>query len=90
MVKRLILLIKDCLAELNSYTNEMIVYPAKNEKHVITVFMDITCHYCHLLHTKIKEYNDLGITIRYLAFPRGGMNTKQQNKWKLFGHQQTK
>lgn len=64
------------LEELNSYKNEMIVYPAKNEKHVITVFMDITCHYCHLLHTKIKEYNDLGITIRYLAFPRGGMNTQ--------------
>ena len=64
------------LAELNALSNEMIVYPAKNEKHVVTVFMDITCHYCHLLHTKMKEYNDLGITIRYLAFPRGGMNTK--------------
>lgn len=64
------------LAELNAYRNEMIVYPAKNEKHVVTVFMDITCHYCHLLHSKIKEYNDLGITIRYLAFPRGGMNTQ--------------
>lgn len=64
------------LAELNSYANEMIVYPAKNEKHVVTVFMDITCHYCHLLHEKMKEYNDLGITIRYLAFPRGGMNTQ--------------
>lgn len=64
------------LTELNALQNEMIVYPAKNEKHVITVFMDITCHYCHILHTKIKEYNDLGITIRYLAFPRGGMNTQ--------------
>ncbi|MDD0822868.1 bifunctional protein-disulfide isomerase/oxidoreductase DsbC [Mannheimia sp. AT1] len=64
------------LAELNSYRNEMIVYPAKNEKHVVTVFMDITCHYCHLLHKQIKEYNDLGITVRYLAFPRGGMNTQ--------------
>ncbi|MEG9489004.1 bifunctional protein-disulfide isomerase/oxidoreductase DsbC [Mannheimia indoligenes] len=64
------------MAELNSYANEMIIYPAKNEKHVVTVFMDITCHYCHLLHQKIKEYNDLGITIRYLAFPRGGMNTQ--------------
>lgn len=64
------------LAELNSYKNEMIIYPAKNEKHVITVFMDITCHYCHLLHSKMKEYNDLGITVRYLAFPRGGMNTQ--------------
>ena len=64
------------LAELNSLSNEMIVYPAKNEKHVVTVFMDITCHYCHLLHSKMKEYNELGITVRYLAFPRGGMNTQ--------------
>ncbi|OOF42148.1 bifunctional protein-disulfide isomerase/oxidoreductase DsbC [Rodentibacter rarus] len=62
--------------KLNAYKNEMIVYPAKNEKHVVTVFMDITCHYCHLLHQQVKAYNDLGITIRYLAFPRAGMNTE--------------
>jgi len=62
--------------KLNVLTSEMIVYPAKNEKHVVTVFMDITCHYCHLLHQQIKEYNDLGITVRYLAFPRGGVETK--------------
>lgn len=62
--------------KLNALTSEMIVYPAKNEKHVVTVFMDITCHYCHLLHQQVKEYNDLGITIRYLAFPRGGVETK--------------
>ena len=62
--------------KLNALTSEMIVYPAKNEKHVVTVFMDITCHYCHLLHQQIKEYNDLGITIRYLAFPRGGTDSK--------------
>lgn len=64
------------LSELNAVQKEMIVYPAKNEKHIVTVFMDITCHYCHILHSKMKEYNDLGITIRYLAFPRGGMNTQ--------------
>lgn len=64
------------LSELNALQKEMIVYPAKNEKHIVTVFMDITCHYCHILHSKMKEYNDLGITIRYLAFPRGGMNTQ--------------
>ncbi|HHE9442232.1 TPA: bifunctional protein-disulfide isomerase/oxidoreductase DsbC [Haemophilus influenzae 10810] len=62
--------------KLNSYKDEMIVYPAKNEKHVVTVFMDITCHYCHLLHQQLKEYNDLGITVRYLAFPRAGMNNQ--------------
>ena len=64
---------KFLLDKLNSLKNEMIIYPAKDEKYVVTVFMDITCHYCHLLHQQIKEYNDLGITIRYLAFPRGGM-----------------
>ncbi|MBV6540133.1 bifunctional protein-disulfide isomerase/oxidoreductase DsbC [Ursidibacter maritimus] len=64
------------LSELNALSNEMIVYPAKNPKHTVTVFMDITCHYCHLLHSKVKEYNDLGITVRYLAFPRGGMETQ--------------
>ncbi|QIM68820.1 bifunctional protein-disulfide isomerase/oxidoreductase DsbC [Basfia succiniciproducens] len=67
---------KALLATLESYKNEMIVYPAKNEKHVVTVFMDITCGYCQKLHSEIKEYNDLGITIRYLAFPRGGLGTK--------------
>ncbi|OOS00964.1 bifunctional protein-disulfide isomerase/oxidoreductase DsbC [Canicola haemoglobinophilus] len=65
---------KALLDKLNNLENEMIVYPAKNEKHVVTVFMDITCHYCHLLHKQMKEYNDLGITVRYLAFPRSGLN----------------
>ena len=60
--------------KVNALKNEMIIYPAKNEKYVVTVFMDITCHYCHILHQQVKEYNDLGITVRYLAFPRGGMN----------------
>ena len=60
--------------KVNTLKNEMIIYPAKNEKYVVTVFMDITCHYCHILHQQVKEYNDLGITVRYLAFPRAGMN----------------
>ncbi|WP_373778865.1 bifunctional protein-disulfide isomerase/oxidoreductase DsbC [Glaesserella sp.] len=67
---------KVLLDELNALKGEMIVYPAKNERHVVTVFMDITCHYCNLLHKKIKEYNELGITVRYLAFPRTGLNTQ--------------
>ncbi|WP_373766997.1 bifunctional protein-disulfide isomerase/oxidoreductase DsbC [Glaesserella sp.] len=67
---------KALLSELNALSHEMIVYPAKNEKHIITVFMDITCHYCHLLHSKINEYNELGITVRYLAFPRKGLDNQ--------------
>jgi thiol:disulfide interchange protein DsbC len=51
----------------------MLVYKAKNEKHVVTVFTDTTCGYCRKLHNEMQEYNDLGITVRYLAFPRSGV-----------------
>ncbi|MBV7388579.1 bifunctional protein-disulfide isomerase/oxidoreductase DsbC [Pasteurellaceae bacterium TAE3-ERU1] len=64
------------LGKLNAMEKEMIIYPAKQQKYVVTVFMDITCHYCHLLFEQIKDYNDLGITVRFLAFPRGGLSAK--------------
>lgn len=64
------------MKELNALSNEMIVFPAKNQKYVVTVFTDISCKYCSLLNQKMAEYNNLGITIRYLAFPRGGLNTQ--------------
>lgn len=75
---------KSLMGTLESLKNEMIIYPAKNEKHVVTVFMDITCHYCQKLHEQIKEYNDLGITLRYLAFPRGGMDKVAQQMEAIF------
>lgn len=58
----------------------MIVYPAKNPKHTVTVFTDIDCGYCRKLHSHIKETNDLGITVRYLFFPRSGPNTDSYYK----------
>ncbi|WP_448247138.1 bifunctional protein-disulfide isomerase/oxidoreductase DsbC [Thalassotalea agariperforans] len=61
------------LAGVKAFENNMIVYPAKNEKHVITVFTDITCGYCRKMHAQMSAYNDLGITIRYLAYPRHGV-----------------
>ncbi|AWK14046.1 bifunctional protein-disulfide isomerase/oxidoreductase DsbC [Candidatus Fukatsuia symbiotica] len=64
------------MKKLISFENEMILYKAQREKHVVTVFTDITCGYCHKLHGQMKKYNDLGITIRYLAFPRQGLNAK--------------
>jgi thiol:disulfide interchange protein DsbC len=60
------------LKRLHEVESSMIVYPAQNEKYSVTVFTDIDCGYCRKLHSHIKEYNDLGITIRYLAYPRSG------------------
>ncbi len=51
----------------------LITYPAKGkEKAEIYAFTDITCGYCRKMHRHIEEYNDAGITVHYLAFPRGG------------------
>lgn len=60
------------LAGLNDFEGSMIEFPAKNEKYKVTVFTDITCGYCRKLHNQMDEYNELGITVRYLAFPRSG------------------
>ncbi|KMV31132.1 bifunctional protein-disulfide isomerase/oxidoreductase DsbC [Photobacterium swingsii] len=62
--------------KLQGMEDEMIVYPAKDEKYVVTVFTDTSCGYCRKLHSEIPAYNDAGITIRYLAFPRGGERSR--------------
>ncbi|MEO3864048.1 bifunctional protein-disulfide isomerase/oxidoreductase DsbC [Rheinheimera fenheensis] len=54
----------------------VIEYKAKNEQYVINVFTDPTCGYCRKLHNEMKDYNNAGITVRYLAFPRGGMGSE--------------
>jgi len=61
---------------MTAFTNDMIVFPAKNEKHVVTVFTDITCGYCRKFHDQIGDYNDKGITVRYLAYPRSGVKNR--------------
>jgi thiol:disulfide interchange protein DsbC len=60
--------------------NKMIVFPAKSPKHEVTVFTDIDCTYCRKLHREIKDYNAKGITVRYVMYPRSGINTPSYNK----------
>ena len=62
--------------ELQKIEDEMVVYPSSKEKYQITVFTDTTCGYCQRLHENLGQYLDKGITVRYLAFPRGGLNSK--------------
>jgi thiol:disulfide interchange protein DsbC len=73
------------VAKLAQYTDSMIVFPAKNEKYQVTVFTDVDCGYCQRLHSQMAQYHELGITIRYLAFPRGGPRSpawgKMQSLW---------
>jgi thiol:disulfide interchange protein DsbC len=60
---------------------ESIIFAPKGEvKKVMYVFTDVDCGYCQLLHSKVGEYNDLGIEVRYLAYPRAGINSNSYNK----------
>ncbi|KHD25149.1 thiol:disulfide interchange protein [Vibrio caribbeanicus] len=59
-------------AKIESFKDSMIEFKADNEKYVVTVFTDITCGYCVRLHNQMQGYNDLGITVRYMAYPRQG------------------
>lgn len=60
---------------------DMIIFsPEKDVKKVIYVFTDVDCGYCQLLHSKMPEYNEMGIEVRYLAYPRAGINSNSYNK----------
>jgi len=70
---------KQALASLKE--TDMIVYEStKKAEHTITVFTDIDCGYCRKLHQQMADYNDLGIRIRYMAFPRAGIDSESFNK----------
>jgi thiol:disulfide interchange protein DsbC len=56
--------------------DEKIIYKADDEKYVINVFTDVDCPYCRKLHKDVAKLNKLGVTMKYLAFPRSGVNTK--------------
>lgn len=57
---------------------DKIIYKAKDEKYKVRVFTDITCPYCTKIHKEIADYNEAGITVEYLAFPRAGVGSKAQ------------
>ena len=66
---------------LNSIKDEdKIIFAAKEEKAVVHIFTDVDCGYCRKLHSEIEHYNKLGITIKYLAFPREGTGSNTYRK----------
>ncbi|MDT8399101.1 MAG: thioredoxin fold domain-containing protein [Pseudomonadales bacterium] len=57
--------------------NDMVIFDAKGErKAVLTVFTDVDCPYCRKLHAEVPQLNDMGIAVRYLAYPRTGLDTE--------------
>jgi thiol:disulfide interchange protein DsbC len=61
---------------------DMLVFApeAKDVKYTVTVFTDVDCGFCRMLHSQIADYNRLGISVRYLFFPRTGPGTESWAK----------
>ncbi|MFN2289169.1 MAG: DsbC family protein [Chromatocurvus sp.] len=65
---------KSALAEVSQ--DDMIVFPAEGEtRGHITVFTDTTCFYCQKLHREVPALNKRGVEVRYLAYPRSGVES---------------
>lgn len=71
---------KAALAEVDE--SEQITFAPEEGKirHEVVVFTDIDCGYCRRLHSQIDEYNDYGIAVHYLFFPRAGLNSHSYDK----------
>jgi thiol:disulfide interchange protein DsbC len=67
------------LTDLNE--DEQITFAPENQKYDLLVFTDIDCGYCRKLHNQMAEYNELGIAIHYLAFPRAGVGSPSYDKF---------
>ena len=61
--------------------SRMIVFEPKGEvKHTITTFTDVDCGYCRKLHAEMDQYSELGIRVRYMLYPRAGVESKSYEK----------
>ncbi|MDJ0807855.1 MAG: DsbC family protein [Gammaproteobacteria bacterium] len=58
----------------------MVIFGPEDYKHTVTVFTDIDCGYCRKLHNEMDQYNNLGIRVRYLMFPRAGIPSPSYDK----------
>lgn len=68
---------KDALSAIGP--EQRIVFAAAEPKHTITVFTDLDCGYCRKLHENMAAYNKAGISVEYLLFPRGGLDSPSFN-----------
>ena len=60
--------------------DQMVIYGPEHAKDTVTVFTDIDCGYCRKLHSEMARYNEAGIRIRYLFYPRAGIGSESYDK----------
>jgi len=61
-------------------TSKQITFTPESPDYELMVFTDIDCGYCRKLHAQMEGYNENGIAIRYMAFPRAGIGSRSYEK----------
>jgi len=75
-------LIEPCRAEARKQAvdrigeDKMVIFAPDKYEHTTTVFTDIDCGYCRKLHREIVDYGTAGIWVRYVFFPRAGVDSE--------------
>ncbi len=60
---------------------EMVIFsPEDAPKASVFVFTDVDCGYCRKLHNEVPRLNELGVEVKYLAYPRAGIGSKSYKK----------
>ena len=62
-------------------TSKQISFAPTDPDYELMVFTDIDCGYCRKLHAQMKQYNENGIAINYMAFPRAGIGSRSYEKF---------
>lgn len=61
--------------------NDLIIFsPEAETRGVLNVFTDVDCGFCRKLHQEVPQLNAAGIEVRYLAFPRAGIDSPSYKK----------
>ncbi|HEX7341099.1 MAG TPA: DsbC family protein [Rhodanobacteraceae bacterium] len=59
---------------------DFITFAPAHPKYSVTVFTDLDCAYCRVLHRLMRQYNALGIAVHYLPWPRSGIKAVPSGK----------
>jgi thiol:disulfide interchange protein DsbC len=60
---------------------DMVIFsPAGPAKAGISVFTDVDCGFCQRLHQEVPKLNQMGVEVRYLAYPRAGVGSRSYQK----------
>ena len=60
---------------------KQISFSPEEPTYDLMVFTDIDCGYCRKLHAQVDAYNENGIAIHYMAFPRAGIGSRSYEKF---------